>query len=264
MIRRLATALIIVLTSWQVFAQAPVPEAVATNYVNDFAGLLSAEQELALNEYLRQFQQATGHQMAVTLMDLPEDNDVESFTNDLAGKSGVGGKAENDGILIAVYPNVRKMRIEVGYGLEGDVTDIFASNVIEQYLKPAFVQNDYYGGLANGIQVLAKQIAPDFQADFSQPVPIRRVSRREEPKIPGIVVMIFIAIIFLYLRNGGGGGKGGRGGRGGGMWFPFLLLGGGGNYGGGGGGFGGGGGGGGGFGGFGGGGFGGGGASGSW
>ena len=236
-------------------------------FVNDYKNALSPQQRTQLNSYLTNFAETTSNEIAVAIMDLPAGRSLEEYTLDVAESWGIGGAENDNGILVAVYPDSRKMRIEVGYGLEGAVPDIVAKNIMEQYMKPAFQVKDYYTGLSNASQILAGLVKGEYDdaalRDYYSP------RRNIEPSsdLSNLIVLLLIIVVFIYLSRGsGGGGNDGGGGtyrrgrrRGGSGGWIFLPGGnGGGSWGGGGGGFGGG------FGGFGGGSFGGGGASGGW
>ena len=236
--------------------------------VNDFANILTPEQEEALEQKLVNYDDTTSNQIAiVTLETLIDSRGVEYEDEEVALKIlrewGVGQKSRNNGIVVLIVKNDRKIRIEVGYGLEGAIPDITAKNIIENDITPNFRQENYYRGLDEAtnsiIQAAAGEYkAPDGYAD--------RGNKGKGISLGKIVVAMVILWVILGIFGGGKGGRGGgfmsrrgyRGFGGGPIIFPGSF---GGSGGFGGGGFGGGGGG---FGGFGGGGGGGGGASGSW
>lgn len=265
----LAVLLLLSATSWgQGFGYMDqIPE--EQGFVNDYVGLLSRQQKLQLESFLTRNAQQTSNEIAIAIMNLPEGAPVSDFTNDAARKWGIGGSKNNNGVLIAVYPNVRKMRIEVGYGLEPVITDALSDQIIREQMKPAFQRGDYY----NGLVLAAKSLTKAAQGEYDQST--GRTYRNQSRRGDGgggfnlIVLVIIIVAVIALIRRGGGGGGGGYGG-GGWSWFPLFWLlgsgwGGGHHHGGGwGGGSGGGGFGGGDFGGFGGGDFGGGGAMGDW
>jgi uncharacterized protein len=229
--------------------------------VNDNAGMLTADAARALDAKLAAFEQQTGHQFALLSVPTLNGEDIEGYSIHVAEQWKLGDKRRDDGLILVVALNDHKMRIEVGYGLEGDIPDAISSRVIREVLQPAFRNQDYAGGLNAAFDVLMRAAGGDASALPQQPDP-RRVQqpRHARGEFPiGLVGIVVIFIIFSFF-SGGSGGSRRRG---------FWGLGGfgGGGFGGGGGGFGGGGfGGGGGGGGFsgGGGGFGGGGASGGW
>lgn len=237
----------------------------------DNAGVLSAEQREILENKLVALNDSTSNQIAIVTVKTLNDEPIEDVAVNTFREWGIGGKKNNNGILILVAVNDRQVRIEVGYGLEGAVPDITTGNIIENDLKPNFKEGNYYRGLNQAIESLSKAAVGEYKEQNTQR------SSNAKGSGGGSIIWFFI-ILFIVLMIVGRGGGGGRGGgmfsrRGSGFLGPFILgslLGGGGRGGGfggggfGGGGFGGGGGGGGGFGGFGGGSSGGGGASGSW
>ncbi|MDX1804661.1 MAG: TPM domain-containing protein [Alcanivorax sp.] len=210
--------------------------------VVDNAGLLSASERQALTAKLAQAEKGTSNQLVVvTLADL-QGYDIADYGYQLGRHWGIGSKEHNNGVLLIVAPKERKVRIEVGYGLEGTLTDALSSIIIQREILPAFKQGHFYAGINAGTSAILQAIKGEYQG--SQPRHKRKVSPFASLAIFGVLIVLTILLTF----GGMGGGRGGRGG----MFMPI-----------GGGGFGGGGFGGGGFGG-GGGGFGGGGASGGW
>jgi len=102
-----------------------------TGYVVDQANVLPDDAEAALSARLKAFQDKTGHQLAVATVASLEGRSVEDYANLLLRDWGLGDKTRNDGALLLVAPNERKVRIEVGYGLEGDLTDAVAHLIIQ-------------------------------------------------------------------------------------------------------------------------------------
>ena len=221
-------------------------------------------QAAQLDEKLQKFEQEQGVQFIVYTFPSLEGEAVEDFTIRCAEKWKVGNKKYDNGLILFVFVKERKVRVEVGYGLEGTVTDAFSSRVIREYIAPHFQQNDYAGGLnAAADALIAKIKGGEAPVPPVQQQPQGGSSGGIDPFFIFIIVVIFFIFILPMLR----GGRRGRG-CGGCFWPMFFFPGGGTTFGGrgggwGGGGFGGGFGGGGGFSG-GGGSFGGGGATGGW
>lgn len=228
--------------------------------VNDFAGVLSAEQESALENKLVAYDDSTSSQIAVVLLKTLDDYPIEEFSVKLYRDWGIGNKKTNNGVLILAAIEDRKIRIEVGYGLEGAVPDIIANSIITNDIAPSFRSGNYYEGLDKATSSIILAAAGEYKAPENY-----RDRNNTGKKFPvGLLIVLLVIIIIINRKNrGGGGGFMSRRGFG-----PiFFPTGGGFGRGWGGGGFSGGGGwsgGGGGFGGFGGGSSGGGGASGSW
>jgi len=221
-----------------------------TGRVNDNASLLSSAEARQLEARLEAFEAKTGHQYALLTVPSLDGAPIEEYALKVAEAWRLGDKKRDDGLLLIIAQNDRKMRIEVGYGLEGEVPDAVASRVIREVLRPAFQRGQFSYGIQAAFDVLINAAGGDGQA---APEPPRRAQRQKSGGLP--IGLFVVVLVFLALSMFGGGGRGGRR-RGG---FFILPMGGFGGGGGGGGGWGGGGG----FSG-GGGGFGGGGASGDW
>jgi uncharacterized protein len=229
--------------------------------VNDKAGVLTSQEVRALEEMLVAVDDSTSNQIVIVLLQTLEGYPIEEYATRLFREWGIGNKKTNNGVLILAAINDRKVRIEVGYGLEGAIPDIIANHIIQDDIAPNFRKGDYYEGLRAASQSIIKAAAGEYNTP--------RDRKRDGIGAPiGFLIFIVIMII-LFAGRGGGGGGGYMSRRGSGWLGPFILGnilgnmgrgGGGGGWSSGGGGWSGGGG----FGGFGGGSSGGGGASGSW
>ena len=246
----LAAFCLLVLQSHIALAQSGPEFPELTGRVVDQADMLDAAAESQLTQMLEAHEQATTEQVVVvTLPDL-QGNAIEEFGYQLGRHWGIGQEGEDNGALLIVAESERKVRIEVGYGLEGRLTDANSATIINQIITPAFRQGDFSAGIMNGTAAMVQVLGGEALAVPAQPSGERA---REKPSL-GLASLFFIIVMAVIFFVGGGRGRGGRGG-------AAALLGGallGASMGGRGGGFGGGG-----FGG-GGGGFGGGGASGGW
>ncbi len=235
--------------------------------VNDFAGLLSPDEQQRLEQKLRNFNDTTSSALVIVTVNSLQGMDVAQYTTELAHRWGVGREDVDNGLVILVAENEKQINISTGYGLEGAVPDALAKRIIEQEMKPRFRQNNFYGGLDAATDTIIKLASGEYTAED--------VGGGETGGSPWLALLIILFLIIFpiiqirrFKKRHLGTGRRSVG------WLPMLLLmngmnrGRGSSYGdfnGGGGIFGGGsGGGGGGFGGFGGGGFGGGGASGGW
>jgi uncharacterized protein len=222
------------------FAQKPeVPT--LTTWANDFTNTLSPDQISSLNSKLKTYSDTTSNQVIFLMISSLDSYPLEDFSYEVAKQNKIGNQKNNNGVLLLIVKNDRKIRIEVGYGLEGILPDALAGSIIRNVIKPYFMKEDYYSGINAGTDAIFAAIAGEYHADN------KPAKEKSFPYMPFLSILIFI--LFSIFR-------GGRGRRGGG----FMYLGG---FGGSGGGFGGGFGGGGGFSG-GGGSFGGGGSSGGW
>lgn len=233
--------------------------------VNDYSGVLSAEQKQALENKLVAFDDSSSTQIAIAILKSVGDYDINEYAVNLGRKWGVGQSGKNNGIMIVVAVGDRKISIQTGYGVEGALPDVYAKRIIDNDIKPEFRAGNYYAGLDAATTSIIKYTRGEYKNDNP------RVANRKSGGGGSIIIVIIIVIVILIImRKGGGGGSeviGGRGASNALFWAMLFGSGGGGRGGwGGNSGWGGGssGGGGGGFGGFGGGSFGGGGSSGSW
>jgi len=230
--------------AWAQFPVAPQPP----RLVNDLAGVMSSAQQAELEKLLVAYDDSTSTQIAIVTVKTLDGYDVADYANRLYELWGIGGKENNNGVLLLLGFEERKVRIETGYGVEDRLTDALSRRIIEQQLLPAFREGDYAGGFENATLTIIDILSGAYVNDG-----------KEKEGIPGsliLIVLLFILfIIIANARNGGGGQSFTGSGRS--SYQPFFFpMGGGSSWGGGGGG--------GSFGGFGGGMSGGGGASGGW
>jgi uncharacterized protein len=263
--KKILLALFVVIT---ICAQAQIDKVVPPrpsppHLVNDFANILTSEQEHALEQKLVAYDDSTSTQIAVVTIETLQDYPIEDVALQILRQWGVGGKEKDNGAVILVALKDRKIRIETGYGLEGAVPDITARQIIENDIAPNFRNENYYRAFDEATTSIMKAAAGEYQAPEGY-----SSNRKGSGGVSfGKIVLAFIILMVIMGMFGGGNRGGGfmsrRGYRrfGGPVVFPGSFGGGSGWSGGGGGWSGGGGGG---FGGFGGGSGGGGGASGGW
>ncbi|WP_428979625.1 TPM domain-containing protein [Hansschlegelia zhihuaiae] len=215
-----------------------------TNYVVDAANVLPPAEEQALVAKLKAFHDRSGHQFAVATVPSLQGASVEDYGNRLFRDWKIGDQTRNDGALLLIAPTERKVRIEVGYGLEGDLTDAVSRLIIENAILPRFKAGDLPGGIARGADDVIAVFSGQAD-DYQRRAALADRSKEETPLFVSIFMVCFF-LFFLYvlwraIRSGGARGVSRRHG-------PWIIggpgMGGGGwSGGGGGGGFGGGGGG---------------------
>lgn len=226
--------------------------------VNDYANLLTAEQEQALERKLVAYDDSTSNQVAIVIVEDLKGYEANEYAVALGRKWGVGGKDYNNGVVILISTGGgsgnRDAYIATGYGLEGAIPDATANTIVNYDLIPNFKAGNYYRGLDEATDDIIKAAAGEYKAPEGY-------GKKKSGKGAGIIFVIIMIIIFSIIGSGRGRGGSGSGGLGAG-WIIGSMLGGMSGRSSGGGGWSGGGGGG--FGGFGGGSFGGGGAGGKW
>jgi uncharacterized protein len=128
-----------------------VPVAPLRQWVTDHAGILNEKDEQQLQDRLAAFEKKTKHQLVVASVKSLAGQRIEDFSLCLANKSAIGRKDANDGLMLLVAPNERKVRIEVGRGLEKALTDAEASSILEEDVIPAFTSGAFKSGITKAV-----------------------------------------------------------------------------------------------------------------
>ena len=201
-------------------------------YVQDYAKIMNPETKSQINSLGRSLNSKTKAQVVVVTVKSLNGITIEEYANQLFRKWGIGDKEKNSGVLLLVSANDRKTRIEVGYGLEGRITDSKAGNIIKDSITPFFKKNDFDRGILSGYKELIKEAGEEYNS-----VPVVQESvissggevvqessedQKKESKIPLwiiILVVIIILILLIGLCSSGGRGSSGGGYSSGGSFF---------------------------------------------
>ncbi|MDO8550387.1 MAG: TPM domain-containing protein [Ignavibacteria bacterium] len=191
---------ILALTSF-LFAQPEVPT--LKQWANDYTNILSSKQLEVLNHRLKTFEDSTTNQLVMLMIATLNDYPVEYYSHEVAQKNKIGTEENNNGALLFIAKNDKKLRIEVGYGLEGALPDALASSIIRNVIVPHFKKNDFYAGITAGIDVIISAIAGEYRAE-------KDVSEDdEEAPFISIIIMIIFGILMFIFRGRGRGRRGG-------------------------------------------------------
>jgi uncharacterized protein len=218
-----------------VFAEPKFPP--LTGRVVDAANMLDAAERQQLESQLAAFERASGIQLVVaTLPDL-QGYEIEEYSYQLGRAWGIGQRDKNNGVLLIVAQAERKVRIEVGYGLEGTLTDALSSNIINTIIVPQFKTGQFAAGIEQGAQAIMQALRGEYQP--------RIANNDRQGHLSGMLFwLLLFGVVVIFLGGMGGGGFGGGYGRRG-IFYPIGMggggFGGGGGFSGGGGSFGGGG-----------------------
>ena len=177
-------------------------------HVNDFAGVMDSGTASQLENALRDVKAKTGAEIAVVTVSDMGGIDESTYAVELMKEWGIGSKERNDGILLLAAVKERRLRIEVGYGLEHVITDATAGQIRDRYIVPYLKQNDYNSGLTQGALVVASLIAKDKGVELGGSVPVaQRPSgrRRSSGGIAPLINLFVIIAIFLILSRSRGG-----------------------------------------------------------
>ncbi len=153
-------------------ASAYVSPGKPTGYVNDFADVIPAEQEQEIEAKLVSLEKATTDEVVVVTVPSLGDETVETYAVQLFKEWGIGKKGKDNGLLILVSTGDHAARLEVGYGLEGTVTDLQSGNIIRKVMIPSFKQDDYAGGISGAVDAVSQIILAEPGAEaYSEPAP---------------------------------------------------------------------------------------------
>lgn len=218
-----------------------------TGRVVDQAQLLTYDDEAAIVGQLQALEQGAGIQAAVLTVESLDGGDIESYALQVAEKWKLGKKGADKGLLLIIAPKERRMRWEVGYGLEGDLTDAFTKRLIVEQLAPYFKQGNYAAGISSAFSRIADKLnltVPEGVAPRYENGGRRKTSLKELIGILGFLFILLPLMVVLGIfqnripggryRSGGGWGGGGFGGGGWGGGSGGGFSGGGGSFGGGG------------------------------
>ncbi len=134
-----------------------------TGQVVDRANILSDYQESTLANLLKEHENQTSNQIVVVTINTLNGYDIAEYGYQLGRHWGIGQKDRNNGVLLIVAMNERKLRIEVGYGLEGSLTDKTAKNIIDSKIRPQFKKQNYYQGISAGVNSILESIKGEYK-----------------------------------------------------------------------------------------------------
>lgn len=157
--------------------------------VVDEAGLLSAATRSQLSQLSEQQERATSNQLVIAVVKSLQGYPIEDYGYQLGRHWGIGQKGKNNGVILIVAPNEREVRIEVGYGLEGALTDALASNIVQTQILPNFKRGDFEAGVVAGAQAIAAAVAGEYT-----PTEVRSERSGSSASLP-LPVLIVIAVV---------------------------------------------------------------------
>lgn len=170
---------------------ATIPEK-PLGWVSDYARVLNPAEQAALNQRLAQLEQQTSTQIFVAIFpSLPEDFYLEDFTVKLFEQWRPGSQHNHNGVILAIFITDRKLRIEVGYGLEDVLTDALSQRIIQNEILPHFKNGNYSAGIAQGVDAIVAAVAGKYQ----EPV------ENAEAAVDWVEILIFVIIALIILSR---------------------------------------------------------------
>jgi uncharacterized protein len=182
-----------------------------TGRVVDQANALSAGERASLEGKLADLETKSGIQLVVATVSSLGGEEIEPYANELFRAWKLGEAKKNNGVLFLIAPKEHRVRIEVGYGLEGTLTDATSALIIANAVAPRFKAGDFDGGVARGVDDIITVLTTD-SADWQKKPELR--AERDAPRLDALsplLVLAFILFVFFITRRGGGGGGGGGG-----------------------------------------------------
>ncbi|MBI5025444.1 MAG: TPM domain-containing protein [Nitrospirae bacterium] len=160
-------------------------------YINDYAGLLSSSVATDLNNTLYNYEQQTSNQVVVAVFDSLGSESLEDFSIRLAQQWKIGQKGRDNGVILLIFKTDRKIRIEVGYGLEGYLTDAVSSSIIRNEIVPYFQKGDYDNGVLSGVKAIIAATKGAYKAK-SNP-------KKSSDNWLGLIILISPILILLHF-----------------------------------------------------------------
>ena len=176
----------LVLTKNVYAAQFPLP----TGFVNDFAGVLTAEQKSSLEQNLQDFEKKTTNEISVVTIKNLQGETIENYAVKLFEQWKIGKKGKDNGILLLIALEDRKLRIEVGYGLEPRLTDGQAGEIIRNIITPEFKKNNYYQGILKGVQAIEDKVTGETSSN---------VTKQKDDIVSAVMFLIFLLLIAFFI-----------------------------------------------------------------
>lgn len=215
-----ALALVAGLAVWTAVAAAPTFPSLNGRVV-DGANILSLATEAALTTKLEALENQTSRQLVIVTVPSLQGYEIEDYGYQLGRAWGIGEKGRNTGVLLLVAPNERRVRVEVGYGLEGVLTDALSSVVLQERVLPRFRTGDFEGGVVAGADALIEQLSlPDDQARarVAASSAAQAAPNRPAPTVFLVLLGLWVVLGFIGMVTG-------RPGHRMDLWLlPLLLL----------------------------------------
>ena len=186
---RWVLSLIIVTCISYIAAQTNIPK--LDQLVSDFTNTLSFQEWQSLEKLLKDFEDTTSTQIAVLMISSLEGGNIEEYANKTFEVNKIGQAKKDNGVLLVIAKQDRKLKIEVGYGLEGVLTDAVSSQIIRNEIVPLFKQENYFGGIVTGVDAIMRATAGEYHADSK---------RKSAPAVSaGFVIFAIVFVIFFFL-----------------------------------------------------------------
>ncbi len=168
-------------------------------YFNDGAAVVSQDAALRFNEQLAQFERETSNQVVVAVYrKMQSDSDLADYAQRVFQAWQIGDKIKRNGVLLLVFIEDRKMRIQTGYGVEGALPDATAFDITERHIKPKFRAGDYEGGLREGVDLIFKALLGEYKGTGKT---VAESGAQTRGGVSCLVLFIFVILLLMIARN---------------------------------------------------------------
>jgi uncharacterized protein len=204
------TPLIFIFTPFSFAQSSDVSYPVASGYVVDQSGIIDSAARSRIEGWIHELKQKTATEVAVVTVDSTGPLSIEEYAVNLFQRFGIGQKGKDNGVLLLVAYKDRHMRIEVGYGLEGAITDAYSSQIINTIMAPEFKEGHSSDGIEKGTAAIVTLIAKEYNITLTGvPQPVYQDQGSSSFWVLLLIICIFISFFFS---------------RGGGMFLPILFF----------------------------------------
>ena len=190
--------LILLSAKSSIFAKTETVKPTSNFYVNDYAGVLTEETKNYIIKTNAELQQKTGVQIVVVTIKSLENISIEEYATTLFRNFGIGDAQKNNGVLLLCSTGDRKFRIEVGYGLEGTLTDGKTGRIQDTYIIPYLKNNNYNDGIKNGFNAILNEITNEYQITISSK---ENVVKEDSLNINGSIPQVIIYTIVMIISQ---------------------------------------------------------------
>jgi len=162
---------------------------VLTQRVTDLTNTLTSTQRSLIEDRLARFEDTTSTQIAVLIIPTLSGEELKDYSLRVAEKNKIGRQGRNNGVLFLIVIDDKKMRIEVGYGLEGALPDALCDQILRHEVRPRFLDNDYYGGVLAGVEAIMKATKGEYKAD----------ERKERDNVSWVPILVLVLVFFGFI-----------------------------------------------------------------
>jgi uncharacterized protein len=197
LLNKLIIPLVLLLTACSVFSQrskTPSAEDKVRTYATDKTGTLSTSQMKLLDDKLSAFEKETSNQVVVWMVPSLDGGSLEDKSYEIAEQNGIGQKGKDNGVLLFIAKNDRKLRIEVGYGLEGALPDALCDQIIRKEITPEFKKGKFYEGINAGVDAIIKATKGEYTAD----------NKTDDSDVDNMTVCCIPLPVFIFVLIFGG------------------------------------------------------------